>query len=319
MNQQASQRVLTLKVRTANRSLYSLPCACIEQVRQSSTITKISLIILSALLVVFLIIFILALAADGVLETIPHLDDDIHTMIKPGDVVLVRVPHIDWVYSVDLHLNTGTGQALAVNCSNVMTSTIESKGLNIDGRYLVKGSVLAYNISGYAQGYPYKMLLITSPDVANKVMDNEYQCIDTMTYCNDIPNQPVWTIPIPYSSYYYQRCVHNDYNCSRLIPLEQSVIQYNYTETHAVSKVNLTMDDSTLFLNGGTCVLARVDHTPLGGAADLHIHNLARHWTLLMYPRVTVGVSGVLLVTIVILGGVTIAKYFSKHYTFHHV
>ena len=265
------------------------------------------------------------MAAAGVMETTPHFDNDIHIRIKPGDTVLVRVPHIYWVYSMDLHLDSGAGAAQAVHCSDIVTDTIETKGLNIDGHYLVNGSILTYNISsGTAGGYTYRVLLITSLDVANQAMDNEFNCDNIVTFCHVIrsPPEPV-SLTISYSSYYYLRCVHNDYNCSQLNPLHQSVVQYNYTATepHAVSIVNLTKDDTTLFPMGeASCVLAKVDNTPQAAAAtDLHIINLTRQWTFLLYARVWVGISGVTLVIIVTVGGVIIANYFSKHYSCHHM
>ena len=121
-------------------------------------------------------------------------NNQIDVLDRPGDTVLVQIPQIKWMESIDAHLlpSSCSGSIMAVNCDRIEQSDKPIEGLNAsNGIYLIPSSAatIGFDVSRVnVADHKFDVWLFPSLDAANTAVEDNfgsYTCSDPPenTYC----------------------------------------------------------------------------------------------------------------------------------------
>ena len=199
---------------------------------------------------VFMVVFVIGAMCIGLFLRFIPFKNQFTVLAKPGDTVLVQIPYLMWIESIDTHLLSShcSGSILTVNCDQIEKDYKSTKGLNaVDGIYLIQSSAIAFNVSRVAHADKgFHVWLFPTLEAANTAVLNSFHFLACSnppenTYCEKadaIKQRPSFTISL--SSYYYLRCDGAfDINCAvRITIVDNYLMMYNFTQTkqHAINQ-----------------------------------------------------------------------------------
>ena len=247
---------------------------------------KLSLICCCIFICVFMLFLVIGAMCIGLFFSFIPSENQFYVLDRPGDTVLVQIPQLKWMQSIDAHLlsSSCSGSMMAVNCDRIEPSDKRTGGLNAsDGIYLIQPSspAIAFNVSRVADKN-FRVWLFPSLVAAENAVKSSYSHLTSCSnppeniYCGQVyetTKQSLLPFTVSLSSYYYLRCqTSDDTNCSAQITIADGYLNtYDFAKTkqyaidHAVLNVRphveLRLRNSTLSFEP-VCVLAQLNNDP---------------------------------------------------------